>query len=46
VLVGRPDLGIIAVALWMVVSILVHTVRLIQAGILRFRGPLRSWLAS
>ncbi len=46
VLVGRPDLGIIAVAVWTVVSILVHTVRMIQAGILRCRGPLRSWLAS
>ena len=46
VLVGRPDLGIIAVAVWTVVSLLVHTVRMIQAGILRLRGPLRSWLES
>jgi phosphatidylglycerophosphate synthase len=45
VLFGRPDLGIIAVAAWTVLSLLVHTVRMIQAAILRFRGPLRSWLA-
>jgi phosphatidylglycerophosphate synthase len=46
VLFGRPDLGIIAVAAWTVVSLLVHTVRMIQAGMLRLRGPLQSWLAS
>jgi len=45
VLFGRPDLGIIAVAAWTALSLLVHTVRMIQAAILRFRGPLRSWLA-
>lgn len=45
VLFGRPDLGIIAVAAWTALSLLVHTVRMIQAAFLRFRGPLRSWLA-
>ena len=45
VLFARPDLGIIAVAAWTALSLLVHTVRMIQAAILRSRGPLRSWLA-
>jgi phosphatidylglycerophosphate synthase len=46
VLVGRPDLGILAVAAWTAVSLLIHTLRLGQAALLRRRGPLRSWLAS
>lgn len=44
-LFGRPDLGIIAVAAWTALSLLVHTLRMIQAAILRIRGPLQSWLA-
>ena len=44
-LFGRPDLGIVAVAAWTALSLLVHTVQMIQAAILRTRGPLRSWLA-
>jgi len=44
-LFGRPDLGIVAVAAWTALSLLVHTVRMIQASILRTGGPLRSWLA-
>ncbi len=43
---GRPDVGIVAVALWTVFSLGVHSVRLAQAGLVRRRGPLRSWLAS
>ncbi len=46
VLAGRPDLGIIAVAVWTALSLLVHTVRIVQAAVARCRGPLRSWLAS
>lgn len=46
VLAGRPDLGILAVAAWTAVSLLIHTLRLAQAALLRRRGPLRSWLAS
>jgi phosphatidylglycerophosphate synthase len=42
---GRPDIGIVAVALWTVVSLLVHTLRLAQAALQRREGPLRSWLA-
>ncbi len=46
VLAGRPDLGIIAVAVWTALSLLIHTVRIVHAGIVRLRGPLQSWLAS
>jgi len=44
-LVGRPDAGIVAVAAWTVISLLIHTVRLAQAALYRRRGPVRSWLA-
>ncbi len=43
-LIGRPDLGIQAVAAWTLLSLAVHTVRMIHAGIVRTKGPLRSWL--
>ena len=46
VLVGRPDLGILAVAAWTALSLVIHTVRILQAGIQRTRGPLQSWLQS
>jgi phosphatidylglycerophosphate synthase len=42
---GRPDIGIVAVAVWTVLSLLVHTLRIAQAALDRRRGPLRSWLA-
>jgi phosphatidylglycerophosphate synthase len=45
-LAGRPDLGIVAVAVWTLVSMVVHTVRLVQAARQRRHGPLHSWLAS
>jgi phosphatidylglycerophosphate synthase len=45
-LAGRPDMGIVAVAVWTVISLLVHTMRLAQAALQRRRAPLRSWLAS
>lgn len=45
-LVGRPDLGIILVAVWTIVSLIVHLVRLFQAMILERRGvAIVSWLA-
>ncbi len=45
-LVGRPDLGIELVALWTVVSLIFHAVRLAQANARRDRGrPVISWLA-
>jgi hypothetical protein len=44
-LFGRPDIGIIAVAWWTVLSCVIHAVRLVQAeGARRRRGPLASWL--
>lgn len=46
VLAGRPDLGILAVAVWTAGSLLIHAVRLLQAALARRGGPLRSWLAS
>jgi len=45
-LIGRPDWGIIAVAGWTVISLVVHLVRLIQAFLLRHSGAaVASWLA-
>jgi phosphatidylglycerophosphate synthase len=45
-LVGRPDLGIELVALWTLVSLIFHAVRLAQANARRDRGrPVTSWLA-
>ena len=45
-LVGRPDIGIVAVAGWTVISLVVHLVRLLQAFGQRSRGRvLESWLA-
>jgi phosphatidylglycerophosphate synthase len=44
--VGRPDLGIELVALWTLVSLIFHAVRLAQANARRDRGqPVISWLA-
>jgi len=45
-LVGRPDWGIVAVAIWTMLSLAVHMVRLLQA-IVATRGgrPVVSWLA-
>lgn len=45
-LFGRPDLGLIAVAWWTVISCAIHLVRLVQARALRARGgTITSWLA-
>ena len=43
---GRPDVGILAVAAWTLLSMLIHAVRLAQAALHRRHGPLTSWLAS
>ncbi len=37
-LAGRPDLGLVMVALWTIVSFAFHSVRLVQALRLRWRG--------
>ena len=43
---GRPDLGFVAVAVWTAISIAFHTVRLAQAFIERVRGrAVVSWLS-
>jgi hypothetical protein len=44
--VGRPDWGLVAVAVWTLLSLLVHVVQLMQALAARSRGrPVLSWLA-
>lgn len=43
-LFGRPDLGLLAVAAWTVISLAVHTVRIGQAFAARRRQALLSWL--
>lgn len=44
-LAGRPDLGIELVALWTLISLIFHAVRLAQANARRDRGlPVTSWL--
>jgi phosphatidylglycerophosphate synthase len=42
---GRPDIGVNVVAVWVAVCIIIHAVRMVQAGFARRHGPLRSWLA-
>ncbi|MXO59885.1 CDP-alcohol phosphatidyltransferase family protein [Altererythrobacter salegens] len=45
-LFGRPDIGIVAVAVWTVLSCAVHLVRLVQAVAQQRSGrPVTSWLA-
>ncbi|MEO8309447.1 MAG: CDP-alcohol phosphatidyltransferase family protein [Pseudomonadota bacterium] len=43
--VGRPDVGVNVVAVWVAACIVIHAVRMVQAGVARRHGPLRSWLA-
>jgi len=43
---GRPDIGLELVALWTILSLIFHGVRLAQATSKAYRGePLQSWLA-
>lgn len=44
-LAGAPAAGMIAVAGWTAVSLVVHTIQIIQAGGARRHGQLVSWLA-
>lgn len=44
-LVARPDWGIVAVAVWTMLSLVVHLVRLGQAMVLARRERIVSWLA-
>jgi phosphatidylglycerophosphate synthase len=44
-LIGAPDLGLIAVAIWVSASLGVHFIRILQAGILKLSGqPVTSYL--
>ena len=44
-LAGRPDIGLIAVAWWTVISLVVHAVRLVQAYAVKRSGrPIVSWM--
>lgn len=46
-LVGRPDLGMVWVAIWTVLSLLFHSVRIVQAlHRRRVQGAIVSWLAA
>jgi phosphatidylglycerophosphate synthase len=46
-LLERPDLGILAVAWWTAISLIVHVVQIIQAFLARRRaGELVSWMAA
>jgi phosphatidylglycerophosphate synthase len=42
--VGRPDIGLIAVAVWTALSLLVHLVQVLQ-GLAAPRGQITSWLS-
>jgi phosphatidylglycerophosphate synthase len=43
---GRPDWGLVALAAWTLISLLVHMVQLVQAVAARAAGrPVESWLA-
>src|SRR4029079_13055161 len=45
-LIGRPDTGLVLVALWTIVSLIFHAVRFAQASEQTARGkPIISWLA-
>jgi phosphatidylglycerophosphate synthase len=44
-LLGRPDLGLIAVAAWTVICLVLHAVQLAQAFAARSGEPLQSWMA-
>lgn len=43
-LLGRPDIGIQVVAVWVAICLAFHTVQVVQALLARRHGPLRSWL--
>ena len=44
-LFGRPDIGLVALAWWTVISLVVHAVRLAQAyGVKRSGHPIVSWM--
>ena len=44
-LIGRPDWGLIAVAAWTVVCLVLHGVQLVQGLVAKQAGPLVSWMS-
>jgi phosphatidylglycerophosphate synthase len=44
-LLGRPDWGLIAVAWWTVICLVLHGLQLVHALIARRSAPLESWMA-
>jgi hypothetical protein len=42
---GRPDWGLIAVAWWTVICLVLHGLQLLQALFAQRSGPLESWMA-
>lgn len=44
-LAGRPDLGMVAVAVWTVLCLLVHSLQIAQALVARRHAPVESWLS-
>jgi phosphatidylglycerophosphate synthase len=45
VLAGRPDWGLLSVAIWTAVCFVLHLLQLLQAWVARRQGPLSSWLS-
>jgi phosphatidylglycerophosphate synthase len=45
-LAGKPDWGLIAVALWTVICLVLHGLQLVQALAARRHGPLTSWMTA
>ncbi|MFT3987619.1 CDP-alcohol phosphatidyltransferase family protein [Aestuariivirga sp.] len=43
-IIGRPDWGLLAVAIWTVVCLVLHGIQLMQALAARRAGPLSSWM--
>jgi len=44
-LLGRPDWGLVAVAWWTVICLVLHGLQLLQALFAQRSGPLESWMA-
>ena len=44
-LAGRPDWGLLAVAWWTVICLVLHGLQLGQALLARRQAPLQSWMA-
>ncbi|GLK69834.1 CDP-alcohol phosphatidyltransferase family protein [Hansschlegelia plantiphila] len=45
-LLGRPDVGMIVVLWWIVLSLVVHAVQLVQGVIVSRKRPVTSWLSA